>query len=43
MNKKAKIFNKKTIQAMLEAKKIAKDKSIKGYTDLNKLFADLKK
>lgn len=34
--------NKNTIAAMLEAEKIAKDPSAKGYTDLNQLFADLK-
>ena len=27
---------------ILEAERIAKDSSIKGYTDLNELFADLK-
>ena len=35
--------NKETIDAMLEAERIAKDPSVKGYTDLNELFADLKK
>lgn len=35
--------NKETIAAMLEAKKIAKDPSVKGYKDLNKLFTDLRK
>jgi DNA-damage-inducible protein J len=34
--------NKETISAMLEAERIAKDPSIKGYTDLDELFADLK-
>lgn len=34
--------NKETIAAMLEAERIAKDPSVKGYTDLNQLFADLK-
>ena len=34
--------NKETIAAMLEAERIAKDSSVKGYTDLNELFADLK-
>lgn len=34
--------NKDTIAAMLEAERIAKDPSVKGYTDLNQLFADLK-
>jgi DNA-damage-inducible protein J len=32
-----------TIAAMLEAERIAKDTSVKGYTDLDELFADLKK
>ena len=35
--------NKETIAAMLEAERIAKDQSVKGYTDLEELFADLKK
>lgn len=35
--------NKETIAAMLEAERIAKDTSVKGYTDLDELFADLKK
>jgi DNA-damage-inducible protein J len=35
--------NKETVAAMLEAERIAKDPSVKGYTDLNQLFADLKK
>ena len=34
--------NKETVAAMLEAERIAKDTSVKGYTDLNQLFADLK-
>lgn len=34
--------NKDTVEAMLEAERIAKDTSVKGYTDLDKLFADLK-
>ena len=34
--------NKETIAAMLEAERIAKDPSAKGYTDLDELFADLK-
>lgn len=33
--------NKETIAAMLEAERIAKDPSVKGYTDLDELFADL--
>ena len=35
--------NKETISAMLEAERIAKDQSVKGYNDLDELFADLKK
>lgn len=35
--------NKETIAAMLEAEKIARDPSVKGYNDLDKLFAELKK
>ena len=34
--------NKETVAAMLEAERIAKDPSVKGYTDLDALFADLK-
>ena len=34
--------NKETIAAMLEAERIAKDPAVKGYTDLNELFTDLK-
>ena len=35
--------NKETIAAMLEAENIAKDPNGKGYTDLDEMFADLKK
>jgi DNA-damage-inducible protein J len=35
--------NAETIAAMLEAERIAKDPNVKGYTDLDQLFADLKK
>lgn len=35
--------NKDTIAAMIEAEKIAKDPSVKGYTDVDELFADLNK
>ena len=35
--------NKETIAAMLEAERIAKDPAVKGYNDLDELFADLKK
>ncbi len=31
-----------TVAAMLEAERIAKDSSVKGYNDLDELFADLK-
>ncbi len=35
--------NAETIAAMIEAERIAKDPNVKGYTDLDKLFEDLKK
>ena len=35
--------NKETIAAMLEAENITKDPDVKGYTDLDEMFADLKK
>ena len=35
--------NSETASAMLEAERIAKDPSAKGYHDLDELFADLKK
>lgn len=34
--------NSETVAAILEAERIAKDSSVKGYTDLDELFADLK-
>ena len=34
--------NKETIAAMLEAEKIAHDPSVKGYDDLDELFAELR-
>ena len=34
--------NKDTIAAMREAERLAKDSFVKGYTDLDKLFAALK-
>ncbi len=34
--------NKETAAAMLEAERIAKDPSVKHYTDLDELFSDLK-
>jgi len=36
-----KISNEETFQAMLEADRIARDSSIKGYTDLHELFKEL--
>jgi len=35
--------NRDTVAAMLEAKRIAKDPSVKGYTDMDALLADLRK
>lgn len=35
--------NKETIDALLEAERISKDSSVKGYTDLDELFEDLRK
>ncbi|MEG0047689.1 MAG: type II toxin-antitoxin system RelB/DinJ family antitoxin [Clostridia bacterium] len=35
--------NAETISALQEAERIAKDPTVKGYTDLSELFADLKK
>lgn len=35
--------NKETLAAMLEAESISIDPSVKGFNDLNELFADLKK
>lgn len=37
------IPNDETVAAMEEAEQIAHDPSVKGYTDLDALFADLKK
>lgn len=34
--------NKETIAAMLEAERIARDPSVKGYDDLDELFAELR-
>ena len=34
--------NQETVAAMLEAERIAKDPEVKGYTDLDALFSDLK-
>ena len=35
--------NRETIAAMLEAERIAKDPSVKGYTDMDALFTELRK
>ena len=35
--------NKETIAAMLEAERIAKDPNVKHYSDLDEMFAELKK
>ena len=35
--------NAETVQAMLEAERIAGDSLVKGYTNLDKMFADLEK
>lgn len=35
--------NKETAAAMLEAERVAKDPAAKGYTNLDELFADLKR
>ena len=34
--------NKETIAAMLEAERIANDPSVKGYNDLDEMFAELR-
>ncbi|MCU6756099.1 addiction module antitoxin%2C RelB/DinJ family [uncultured Eubacterium sp.] len=34
--------NRETIAAMLEAERNTKDRSVKGYSDLNELFKELK-
>ena len=34
--------NKETVAAMLEAERIARNPSVKGYKNLDELFADLK-
>lgn len=33
--------NQETVAAMLEAERIAKDPTVKGYNDVDDLFADL--
>lgn len=35
--------NEETIAAMLDAERIAKDLSVKGYNNLDELFAELKR
>ena len=35
--------NRETVAAMREAERIAKDPSVRGYDDLDELFAELKK
>ena len=35
------IPNKETVSAMLEAERIAKDPTVKGYHDVDEFFADL--
>ncbi len=35
--------NKETIAALLEAERIAKDPSVKGYTNTDELFAELRR
>jgi len=35
--------NKETIAALLEAERITNDPNVKGYDDLDELFADLKR
>ena len=39
---KEEIPNKETIEAMLEAGRIARDPNVKRYTNLDELFEDLK-
>lgn len=34
-------LNQETIEAMLEAERIAHDPNVKSYTDVNELFNDL--
>ena len=38
----SRVPNAETVAAMLEAEKIACDPTVKGYTDLDELFRDLK-
>ena len=34
--------NRETLAALMEAERIAKDPNVKGYTDLDEMFDDLK-
>lgn len=43
MDSKLKAQAEETIAAMIEAERIAKDPSVKGYTNLDELFEDLEK
>ena len=36
-------YNRETVSALLEAESIASDPNVKGYDDLDELFAELKK
>lgn len=36
-------LNSETVEALLEAERIARDPSVKGYTDVDELFAELNK
>lgn len=38
---KDEILNKETIEAMLEAERIARDPNVKGYDNVEDLFRDL--
>ena len=38
----SRVPNAETVAAMLEAERIATDPNVKGYTDLDELFRDLK-
>ena len=43
LEENAKLKAKEAQSALEEAERIAKDPSVKGYTDMDELFADLKK
>lgn len=38
---KEEVLNKETIEAMMEAERIARDHGVKGYNNLDELFKDL--